>query len=399
MVWIYGGGFQAGAASEPRQDGEVLAHRGVVVVSMNYRLGIFGFLSHPELEAESPQHASGNYGLLDQVSALQWVHDNIAAFGGDPGNVTIFGESAGSMSVSSLVATPLAKNLFQKAIGESGGATGLEPTPDKADTEKNGAEFAKTIGAATLKDLRSIPAQKLLDAALAAHGARFWPGVDGYYFPQSPWDIYSKHQQNAVPVMAGWNQDEQAYQGTLGKSEPTVENYTASLKQKYGDAEAAELLKYYSAKNPSEVKVAAGALAGDRFIAYSTWRWLEFQTKLDSVPVYRYHFEQAPPVEAGEPSRGAYHSADIEYVFGTLDWKKLAWTDADRKVSDLMQTYWTNFAKSGDPNCTGVPQWPVYKASDYSVMHLIPDAKAAPDDLRPRYLYLDSRAKANHAQQ
>jgi para-nitrobenzyl esterase len=195
--------------------------------------------------------------------------------------------------------------------------------------------------------------------------------------------------------MAGWNQDEQSYQWLLGKEDPTIENYTASVTKRYGAAEAREMLKYYAAKDPAEVKLAAGALASDQWIVYSTWRWLEFQVQTGQSAVYRYHFEQAPPVTPGDPTRGVYHSADIEYVFGTLDWKKLPWTEGDRKVSELIQTYWTNFAKTGDPNGGGAPQWPVYNAAgEYAVMHLNPTPSAAADNTRARYLYLDARAKA-----
>jgi para-nitrobenzyl esterase len=252
------------------------------------------------------------------------------------------------------------------------------------------------MGAATLKDLRATPAQKILDAALATKDYRFWPDVDGYYFPESPWTIYSKGEQSPVTLMAGWNENEQPYQGLLGPGEPTAATYESKLKARFGEAQAQEILKYYGAKDPAEIKLAAGALVSDRWIAYSTWQWLEFQVQSGRSAVYRYHFEEAPPVPAGEPSRGVYHSADIEYVFGTLDWKKLPWTDADRKVSELLQTYWTNFAKTGDPNGVGAAKWPVYSAVEqYQVMHLSPTPHAAADEFRPRYLYLAGVARSD----
>jgi para-nitrobenzyl esterase len=394
MVWIYGGGFQAGSASEPRQDGENLAKKGVIVVSLNYRLGIFGFFSHPELTRESPHHASGNYGLLDQVAALEWVHNNIRGFGGDPENVTIFGESAGSMSVSAQIASPLSKGLLNRAIGESGAVFMLTPRmPSVSETEQTGAKFGKSLGASTLQALRAMPADHLLAAALKDKNEfRFWPNVDGYFLPESISRIYSDGKQAHVALLAGWNADEQDYSGLLGKEEPTKETYEAKVRAKYG-RHTDEVLKVYPGKVEKEVKESARDLAGDQFIAYSTWKWLDMQVKTGNAPVYRYHFEQAPPMPEGESSRGAYHSADIEYVFETLDWKHLVWTADDRKISDMISSYWTNFAKNGNPNGPGLPEWPRYKAEHYEVMHLRPMPSAAPDRLRSRYELLDRIAQ------
>jgi para-nitrobenzyl esterase len=402
MVWIYGGGFQAGAASEPRQDGEQLAHKGVVVVSFNYRLGIFGFFSHPELAKESPHQASGNYGLLDQAGALQWVHDNIAGFGGDPANVTIFGESAGSISVSAQMASPLSKNLIKAAIGESGAVFMLSPPmPPASQTEEQGAQFASSImGVNSLEALRAKSADELLEATLKNKMEfRFWPNVDGYFFPESPAETYRSGKQAHVPLLAGWNADEQPYQGFLGKEAPTPQAYAAKVRSQFGQY-ADEILKLYPGKTESEVKQSARDLASDQFIAYSTWKWLDMQVKTGLAPVYRYHFEQAPPQPAGQPSHGAYHSADIEFVFQALDSKHLPWTDADRKLSNIMSSYWSNFAKTGNPNGAGLPTWPVYKPADYELMHLkqgTAGPNASADTLRARYELLnriaDERAK------
>jgi para-nitrobenzyl esterase len=237
MVWIFGGGFQAGATSEPRQDGEKLAHKGVVIVSMNYRLGIFGFFSHPELTKESPHHASGNYGLLDQAAALDWVHKNIAAFGGDPGKVTIFGESAGSFSVSAQMASPVSKNLFQQAIGESGAFFGRTLSAKSlAESEKADAKFGESIGAGSLEALRAMPAQQLLDAALKEKNTvRFAPNIDGYFLPASPSEIYAKGDQARVPLLAGWNHDEGSAKQFFGKEPPTKESYIAKINKEFGD--------------------------------------------------------------------------------------------------------------------------------------------------------------------
>jgi para-nitrobenzyl esterase len=393
MVWIYGGGFAAGATSEPRQDGSKLAEKGVVVVSMNYRLGVFGFMAHRELTKESPQHASGNYGLLDQASALEWVHKNIAAFGGDPDKVTIFGESAGSMSVSAQMASPLSKNLIERAIGESGSIFMLaRPTLTLHQAEQQGSKFAAVVGAANLEALRAVGAQQLLDAA-QQHHLSFWPIADGYFFTGQPSELYARGKQAHVPLLAGWNADEQSAATFFAKEPHTLEGYAARMKVLYGE-HADEMMRAYPAATQSQMMESAGALAGDRFISYSTWKWIEEQMQTGHSPVYRYHFEQAPPQASGMPSRGAYHSADIEYVFETLDSKNLPWTDADRKLSDVISSYWTNFAKTGDPNGPGLPKWPRNTSKDgYPVMHLAqgPDRTphAAPDTVRARYLMLE----------
>ncbi|HZS56751.1 MAG TPA: carboxylesterase/lipase family protein [Bryobacteraceae bacterium] len=399
MVWIYGGGFAAGASSEPRQDGSKLAEKGVVVVSMNYRLGIFGFFAHPELTKESPQHASGNYGLMDQAAALDWVHKNIAAFGGDPDKVTIFGESAGSISVCAQMASPLSKNLIKGAIGESGSLFMLiAPTMPLEETERQGSRFATAVGAADLDALRAMPAKELLDTA-QQHRAdfRFWPNVDGYFLPESPKEIFAQGKQAHVALLAGWNTDEQSAAAFFGKEPQTIENYTAKIKTLYGE-HAQDMLKLYPAVTEMEMKESAGALAGDRFIAYSTWKWLDEQLKTGDSDVYRYHFEQAPPQPEGKPSRGAYHSADIEYVFETLDSKDLPWTNADRKLSDMISSYWTNFAKKGDPNGAGLPKWPKNtKKNGYELMHLVQSTSVTPhaakDTVRPRYQMLEKIAE------
>jgi para-nitrobenzyl esterase len=377
MVWIYGGGFQAGATSEPRQDGSKLAEKGVIVVSMNYRLGIFGFFAHPELSKQSQHHASGNYGLEDQAAAIEWVHQNIAAFGGDPDKVTIFGESAGSMSVSAQMASPLAKNLIKRAIGESGSVLGLTPATTLEEAESRGTQFATAIGATDLAGLRAMPAEELMDAAQKQRGFRFWPIIDGYFFPEAPSAIYRQGKQAHIALLAGWNTDEQSAGGFFGKDAQTLENYRAKLKSLYGE-HANEVLKVYPATSESEMMLSAGALAGDRFIAYSTWKWVDEQVQTGDAPVYNYHFEQAPPQPEGKPSHGAYHSADIEYVFETLDSKNLPWTDADRKLSEIVSSYWTNFARNGDPNGPGLPTWPRDTKKDgYQVMHLVEGRVAA----------------------
>jgi para-nitrobenzyl esterase len=397
MVWIYGGGFQAGSTSEPRQDAGNFSKKGVLIVTFNYRLGIFGFFSHPELARESGHNASGNYGLLDQVAALQWVKKNIATFGGDPDNVTIFGESAGSFSVSALVASPLAKGLFRRAIGESGAffhSDGL-PLKPRAVTEKADAEFARSaLGTGSLAELRAKPADEILKAALQEDRLRFQPNVDGYYLPEDVAAIYAKGKQAAVPLLAGWNLDEQGYGTLLGNDAPTPENFRAHVRSLYG-AGADALLKVYPSATDVEARRSAQDLAGDRFIAYSTWKWLETHPRTAKVPAYRYEFDETLPLPANAPAGAeatAPHAAEIEFVFQVLSSRRLPWRADDRKVSDLMGTYWSNFAKTGDPNGAGLPVWPAYGGKDgYQVMHLAADSKAAPDQHRERYLVLDKQ--------
>jgi len=399
MVWIHGGGFVAGSTSEPRQDGGNLSKKGVIVVSFNYRLDVFGFFSHPELVKESEQSAAGNYGLLDQVAALQWVKKNIAAFGGDPENVTIFGESAGSFSVSALMASPLAKGLFHRAIGESGAFFGttlhLKPL---AETEKADLEFAKSsLGTTSIDTLRAKPADEILKASAKERMLRFTPNIDGYFLPQDVGAIYAGGRQSPVSLLAGWNADEGDYQSIFGKDPPTARGFQVYVRKLFGgNAEA--FLKLYAAATDTEARRSAQDFAGDQFIAYSTWKWLEMQHETSKSVVYRYRFDQTlpwaadySPKPAEEPT--APHSAEIEYVFGMLSSRKLPWRPEDRTVSDLMGSYWTNFARTGDPNGPRLPHWPVYGAQDgYQVMHFSAASQALPDQHRARYEFLDSLA-------
>lgn len=394
MVWIYGGGFVAGASSEPRQDGAILAQQNVVVVSMNYRLGIFGFFVLPELVLESGRGSTGNYGLLDQVAALQWVKRNIAAFGGDPGNVTIFGESAGSFSVSSLMASPQAKGLIHKAIGESGGAFSRTLHYKSLDeSSKDNSAFAKkALGTASLKELRAIPADKILAAASKQEegdDVGFGPNVDGYFLPKSVNEIFAAGQQNDIPLIAGWNHDEGNF-AVLSAKPPLTAASVKELAQKEFGENASAFLKVYPADDDQTAIRSWEDFAGDRFIGFGTWKWLEAQATTGKQPTYRYRFDLAPPQHPFEPpNAGAYHSAEIEYVFQAFGSKEVQWRDEDRALSSLMQKYWANFARTGNPNASGLPEWPQYKPkTNPQVMFLDAQSKAASDPYRDRYLFL-----------
>jgi para-nitrobenzyl esterase len=399
MVWIYGGGFQAGSTSEPRQDAGNLSKKGVMVVSFNYRLGVFGYFSHPDLARESGRHASGNYGLLDQVAALQWVHDNIARFGGDPNNVTIFGESAGSFSVSALMASPLARGLFQRAIGESGAFFGAElALKPHARTEAADAKWAETaFGATSVEKLRALPADQLLQAALKEEQLRFAPNIDGYYLKEPVAATFAAGRQARVPLLAGWNLDEDSYRKFFGREAPTVENYATRARARFGDG-AAAFLKAYAAGTDAEAKRAAADFEGDDFIAYATWKWLDAHVRTGKAPVYRYRFDQTLPLPAGAPAGAeatAPHAGEIEFVFNVLSSKRLPWRPEDRQVSNRIASYWTNFAKTGDPNGADLPQWPLYRASDgYQVMHIAAESHVAPDAQRARYEFYESQILA-----
>lgn len=403
MVWIYGGGFQGGGSSEPRQDGAALARKGVIVVSMNYRLGVFGFLSHPELVKESPHHASGNYGLLDQAAALAWVRRNIAAFGGDPDNVTLFGESAGSISVSAQMASPVSKGLFQRAIGESGGIAEWQVRmKPAAETGKAGEALAQAAGASNLAALRALSTDQIVQASRARKGLQFWPNIDGYFFPEDPMAIYAAGRQAHVPLLAGWNADEHRSYQYFQNLEPSQANYLRKLDEDFG-ADAPAVRKLFPGDTPAQIETSAHDLASALFITYSTWKWIELQGKTGGAPVYRYRFDQPIPQEPGKRPRGTHHASDITFVFGNLSARDLPWNADHQAMSDIMTSYWSNFARKGDPNGPGLPLWPRYGAKGgYQVMHLQvgpgikPAAKPAAD--RAQYALLDRLAQKRRAE-
>ncbi len=422
LVYYFGGGFVAGDGSEPRYDGESLAAKGIVTVTLSYRLGVFGFLVHPELTKESPHHASGNYALLDQSAALAWVRKNIAAFGGDPSKVTIAGESAGSVSVSAQMASPLSKSLIAGAIGESGSIMGALSAVPLAEAEAQGVKFATAVGAPDLKSLRAMPADKLLEAAGKPGVPRFSPVVDGYFFPESPTALFQAGKQAHVPLLAGWNSEEQGARSVLGREQPTPEAWSQAINRLY-PGHADEILREYSATTPDEIRKAATDLASDRFIAFSTWKWIDLAGQTGGKPVYRYYYSRPRPrmnaamgnVTAGlaggivrntgtaaappPPPTGAVHSAEIEYALGNLALNKVYdWTPDDFKVSGVMENYFANFIKTGNPNGTGLPAWPAANSSpNGQFMHIDVETRPETEQHRGRYLLLDRLANSEKA--
>ena len=387
LVYFYGGGFIAGDSSELRYDGESLARAGIVVVTVNYRLGVFGFLAHPELSRESSHHASGNYGLLDQQAALTWVHDNVAAFGGDPRRVTIAGESAGSWSVSAQMVSPLSKGLISSAIGESGSLLGTLPADTRDQAESRGERFANAAGTRSIAALRAMPAEQLLELAgnpFKTNGKsehlKFGATVDGYFFPRQPAELYAAGAQAHVPLLAGVNSGEGQPEGVLGNSPPTVAAYRAALARAYGADAEAFYAAYYAEADGDAVLDAAQDLDSDLFIAYSTRKWAQLATRTGGRPTFFYCFSRPRPsmtakaeaaaiaasVAAGgsatlEKPRRANHSAEIEYALGNLDTNVVyAWTAEDHLVSNTMRAYFINFVKHGDPNGDALPHWPQY---------------------------------------
>lgn len=396
LVYFYGGGFVAGDGSESRYEGESMAQKGIVALTVNYRLGVLGLLSHPELTQESPHKSSGNYGLMDQAAALKWVKENIRAFGGNPDKITIAGESAGSISVSAQMISPLSKNLIAGAIGESGSLLGaLPPVPLEA-SEKTGLEFAKAMGANSLADLRKLNADSIIKYASKFGPFKFAMTIDGYFFPKEPSLIFEEGAQSKIPLLLGWNSEESNYRGVMGNELLTKENYEKAIGKLYKD-QAAEVLKVYNPATDSEVERVATDLAGDRFIGFSTWRWANLHARTGGKPVYRYYYTHPRPPMAGETNpnaqapKGAVHSAEIEYVMGTLDKNKVfGWTPDDHKVSRTMQDYFVNFIKNGDPNGPGLPKWPSTSSSNpVPVMWIAVNPKVVPDKYSNRYTVME----------
>ncbi len=379
LVWIYGGGFSFGSTSTPVHNGEHLARKGVVLVSINYRVGSIGFLAHPELSAESPQRVSGNYGLLDQIAGLRWVRDNVAAFGGDPDRVTIFGESAGGISVSMLCASPEAKGLFRGAISQSGGSFGpTRPTtyPGEnmrtlAQAEASGLAYVQRAGVSSIAELRQLPPERL--PAGWGSGAA-WPIVDGWVIPDDQHRLYEAGRYNDVDILVGYNSDE----GLSFARERTPEEYIANTRKRYGP-HADALLAAYPATGDRVPKTARD-LMRDAAFGWHTWAWATLQSRTGRSRVFYYYFDQHPerPADSEAADHGMPHGVDVPYVFQTLDRNDANLTEGDWAISETVATYWTNFAKRGDPNGPGVPHWPRYSHTDRKVMYFKNTAQPGP---------------------
>lgn len=417
LLYFYGGGFVAGDGSEPRYDGESMSKKGIVVVTCNYRLNIFGFLAHPELSSESPYKASGNYGLLDQVAALKWVQKNIAAFGGDPRKVTIAGESAGSISVSYQMASPLSKGMIAGAIGESGAGINptLAPVP-LAEAEKVGAEFAQKAGYPSIKLLRRLSSRDIYEIYDESQRFGFPVVVDNYFLPKTLPQIFAAKEQAQVPLLLGWNSAEIPGQAFMQGQPYKEENYVARVKKEY-PSDFEEVLKLYPHSSEKEIELSATGLAADRFIAYSTWKWFDLHRNNSSQPVYRYLYSKLRPelvdnsMASGlaggtvkkdpnapkpPPAVGAPHACEIEYCMGNLPLvKEYAWTADDFKVSDTMLSYFANFIKTGNPNGEKLPNWDAAKSGDATPPVMVLDVESktvkAKDDAR--YEFLDKAYK------
>jgi para-nitrobenzyl esterase len=375
LVWIYGGGFSFGSTSDPVHNGEHLARKGVVLVSVAYRVGQLGFLAHPELSAESPNGVSGNYGLLDQIAALQWIQDNIKAFGGDPAKVTIFGESAGGIAVSMLCASPLAKGLFHGAISQSGGSFG----PTRSTTfpgenmkslhmaEHDGMEYAKRVGVSSIAELRNVDADKL-PLGMGMGGA--WPIVDGYIIPDDQYLLYEAGQYNDVPVLIGYNSDE----GLSFSPGRSPQDYLAGVSRRFGPYTDA-LVQAYPVGDHMVMRSARN-LMRDAAFGWHTWSWARLQSRTGMSKVFYYYFDQHPhhPEDSPMHDHGTPHGVDVPYVFMHIDANNPKTSDSDLSISEIMGTYWTNFAKYGDPNGEGVPQWPAFSEQAPVVMYLGPMA-------------------------
>jgi para-nitrobenzyl esterase len=379
MMWIPGGGFTQESGSIPLYWGDNLARRGVIVVTINYRVGLLGFLAHPELTRESGNHSSGNYGLLDQIAALAWIHRNIAAFGGDPGRVTIWGQSAGSMSVSLLMASPLAHGLYQRAIGESGAyfvppaATGSnEKKLFLPGAEEQGVKLASALGAASLAELRKLEPERFLKDIDTAPSH---PIIDGYVVPEEPFAAFAAGRQNDVPTLIGSNSDEG--RPMVAGVNVKLTTFAEDISNAFYDSPvvrdlAQDYLKSYPATTDLQARERRASFERDLRFGWDTWTWARMQTQTGRAKIFSYYFARVPPYPHGSPFAdwGAGHWAELPYVFDHLSQQPWAWSDADHALANVMATYWTNFAKSGDPNGEGVPVWPNFTRAVERVLHI-----------------------------
>lgn len=360
IVWIHGGGFSGGSGSVPLYDGEDLAKKGVVFVTINYRLGVFGFLAHPDLTRETNGKGVGNFAFLDQIAAFEWVKNNIAAFGGDPGNVTLSGQSAGAFSVNVLMASPLAKGLFHRAIAESGGMFGISSrVKSVTDAEQTGIAFTQKLQANSIADLRAKSAEEILKAG----GGITSPVMDNYVITGDMYSLFANNKQNDVPLLTGWNAgDRFPSPKTL-----TAVEFKADVEKKYG-AFANDFLKVYPANTDVEAKESQLEVGGHLLFAWQNYTWAKLQSSHGKNKAYLYFFKRVPPHYPDKPDFGAFHSAEFGYALHTLrNWDR-PFTDIDRRLEDQMSSYWVNFARTGNPNSKGLPEWTAFEPGKQQVM-------------------------------
>jgi para-nitrobenzyl esterase len=358
LVYIYGGGFRSGGAACPIYDGEAIAKKGVVFVSINYRVGVFGFLAHPELSKESGHNASGNYALMDMISALQWVHENIEAFGGDAKNVTIAGQSAGAFAVNYLVASPLTKGLIHQAIAESGGSfykNPLRPDVDMKGAEEMGIKFAKSLSLSALRAKSSEEIQK-------SQGGLSSPIVDGYVMPEGIFEIFSQGKQNDIPTIVGWNEDDRV-------SGPPVkaEIFKEQIRKRFGN-HADDFFKVYPVETEEQSAQSQIALGRDELFGLQDYTWAKMQTKTGKSKAFIYNFNRKLPAYTPETQFGAFHTGEVPYAYNNLHTVKRPWEAIDYKIADMMSSYWVNFAKTGNPNGKELPVWETYQSATEQVM-------------------------------
>ncbi len=363
LMYIPGGAFTGGSGNVPLYNGQNLAKKGVVVVTINYRVGVFGFLALPELTKESKHNSSGNYGLLDQVAALKWIKRNILVFGGDPDRVTIMGQSAGASSVNFLTASPLAKGLFIRAIAESGTNDMIGPGENLNSAEQYGAEFAKSMGAASLAQLREVPAAELIDSTNNKY--RFLPIVDGWFLPSSADNVFKEGKQNDAATITGWVADEGSFSGTYGKI--PAEDFRKQVRQKAGEL-ADEILKLYPASTEAEAVDSQKKLARDISVV-SMYLWGVKREKTGKTDLYTYLFVHPQPGTTKKRYQ-TFHSSELPYVFDNLKMSPRPWTTEDEKIAKTMSDYWIDFILRGDPNGNGLPKWPAFKKTGEETMEL-----------------------------
>ena len=361
LVYIYGGGFVSGGAGCAIYDGKEMAEKDVVFVSINYRVGVFGFLAHPELTKESGYGASGNYALLDMIASLKWVKENIAAFGGDPNQVTIAGQSAGAFAVNHLCASPLAKGLFKGAIAQSGGSvltSALRPTTSLQQAENMGLDFAKKLNARSIEDLRKLSAQNIFNAKQGLT----YPIEDGYVLPSSIADIYANGKQNDVALILGWNLDDKVTGPPV-----SAEAYKQQLQKQFG-TNADKVLQYYPATNDVIAAASQDNLSRDGFFGVQGYAWANAQLLKGKSNVFVYNFNRKLPSYSAASNFGAFHTGEVPYVFNNLKTVNRPWEEIDIQLADQVSNYWVNFVKTGNPNGTNLTIWPAYNAQKEQVL-------------------------------